>query len=89
MLCCWKKVSATQFTIYMTIGNLGRITGAKLIGPAKDQFNWEFTFSLFGALIIVVWIILQFLRINDHLDQVDALEKNFPENASKPAQIGT
>lgn len=87
MLCCWKKVSATQFTIYMTIGNLGRITGAKLIGPAKDQFNWEFTILLFGALLILVWIIIQFLRINDHLDQVDTLEKNFLENDSKPAGI--
>lgn len=76
MQCCWKKVSATQFTIYMTLGNLGRITGAKLIGPAKDQFNWEYTVLLFGAFILVVWIILQFLRINDHLKQVDVLDNN-------------
>ncbi|MBP9797323.1 MAG: MFS transporter, partial [Chitinophagales bacterium] len=62
MQCCWKKVSATQFTIYMTLGNLGRIVGAKLIGPAKDQFNWEYTVLLFAAFILVVWIILQFLR---------------------------
>ena len=76
MQCCWKKVSATQFTIYMTLGNLGRIVGAKLIGPAKDQFNWEYTVLLFAAFILVVWIILQFLRINDHLKQVDALDNN-------------
>ena len=76
MQCCWKKVSATQFTIYMTLGNLGRIVGAKLIGSAKDQFNWEYTVLLFAAFILVVWIILQFLRINDHLKQVDALDNN-------------
>lgn len=83
MQCCWKKVSATQFTIYMTIGNLGRITGAKLIGPVKEQFNWESTFLLFGALLLLVWIIIQFLRINVHLTQVDSLEKNFGEKEKK------
>lgn len=26
MQCCWKKVSASQFTLFMTIGNLGQMT---------------------------------------------------------------
>ena len=41
MQCCWKKVSASQFTLYMTISNLGRIFGAYLIGPVKNNFNWS------------------------------------------------
>ena len=41
MQCCWKKVSATQFTLYMTISNIGRIVGAKLIGPMTNNFSWE------------------------------------------------
>lgn len=30
--CCWKKISTTQFTLYMTIFNLGRVIGGKLVG---------------------------------------------------------
>ncbi|MEO7523315.1 MAG: MFS transporter, partial [Ferruginibacter sp.] len=49
MQCCWKKVSATQFTLYMTIGNLGRIFGAKLIGPITANFSWGYTLLAFAV----------------------------------------
>ena len=74
MECCWKKVSATQFTLYMTIGNLGRIVGAKLIGPAKNQLSWEYTIFLFAIMIAAAWLIIQFLHINDHVKRVADLE---------------
>ena len=39
MQCCWRKVSASQFTLYMTAANLGRIAMAALIGPISANFN--------------------------------------------------
>ena len=74
MQCCWKKVSASQFTLYMTISNLGRIAGAKLIGPVKNQLSWEYTLFLFALMIALSWIIIQFIRINYHVKKVADLE---------------
>ena len=75
MECCWKKVSATQFTLYMTIGNLGRIAGAKMIGPVKSHFSWEYTLLGFSILIASVWVIIQFIRIQVHVKRVSELEE--------------
>jgi len=77
MQCCWKKVSASQFTMYMTLGNLGRIVGAKLIGPVKDQFDWNYTLLMFALMIAFVWGLIQFLNINNHVKQVDRLEGKY------------
>ncbi|MDQ3141908.1 MAG: MFS transporter [Bacteroidota bacterium] len=74
MECCWKKVSASQFTLYMTLGNLGRIVGAKLIGPVKDQLSWEYTIFMFAIMIAFAWILIQFLNITNHVKHVDGLE---------------
>jgi len=75
MECCWKKVSATQFTLYMTIANLGRIAGAKLIGPVKNQLSWEYTIFLFSIMIAVAWGIIQFMHIRQHVKRVEDLEQ--------------
>jgi len=81
---CWKKVSASQFTIYMTIGNLGRLAGAKIIGPMKNQFIWEYTLLLFAGLICIAWFVLQFLRTDKHLKHIENLEIKQPEAEQKP-----
>jgi len=75
MECCWKKVSATQFTLYMTISNLGRIAGAKLIGPVKNQLSWEYTIFLFSIMIAVAWGIIQFMHIREHVKRVEDLDQ--------------
>lgn len=74
MQCCWKKVSATQFTIYMTMGNLGRVAGAKLIGPMRAEFAWEYTLLVFAVVMAIAWVIIQFLRIQRQLDRIIELE---------------
>ena len=79
MECCWKKVSASQFTLYMTLGNLGRIAGAKLIGPIKDAWSWEYTIILFALMIAVAWVLFLFLNISNHVKHVDQLESRFAE----------
>jgi len=74
MQCCWKKVSATQFTLYMTIANVGRIVGAKSIGPIKSHFNWEYTILAFTAMIALAWIAIRFIQINQHAEKLADLE---------------
>ncbi len=80
MQCCWKKVSASQFTLYMTIGNLGRIALAALIGPIKANFNWQITLFAFAAMIALAWLLLQFLNINKQVERVVDLENRDTEN---------
>ena len=74
MECCWKKVSASQFTLYMTIGNLGRIAGAKMIGPLKEQFSWEYTFFSFIIMLVLCWGLMQLVNISQHVEKVSTLE---------------
>ncbi len=75
MQCCWKKVSATQFTLYMAISNLGRTVGAKCIGPMKLHFNWPVTLLAFAAMFAVAWVLIRFVHINRQVEKVTELEK--------------
>ena len=79
MQCCWKKVSASQFTLYMTIANLGRIALAAMIGPIKAHFNWQIALFAFAVMIILALVLLQFLNINKQAQRVVDLENNDAE----------
>ncbi len=80
MQCCWKKVSASQFTLYMTISNIGRIAFAALIPPIKDYFSWEITLLAFASFVVLAWILLQFLNIAHQVKNVEHLENKDIEN---------
>lgn len=56
MECCVKVVSASQFTLYMMISNMGSVVGAKMIGPVKDHFTWEYTLLVFAVLTVITFI---------------------------------
>lgn len=76
MQCCWKKISASQFTLYMTIANLGQMTFAAFIGRITENFNWEYSLFAFAVFIAIAWIVLQFLNIDKQMQQVVNLENN-------------
>ncbi len=80
MQCCWKKVSASQFTLYMTIGNLGRMALAALIGPITSNFSWQMALLAFAVMIALAWLLLQFLNINKQAARVVDLENSDTEN---------
>jgi MFS transporter, PAT family, beta-lactamase induction signal transducer AmpG len=74
MQCCWKKISASQFALYMTIANLGQISLAALIGPIKENFSWQITLFAYAIMVGVAWLLLQFLNINKQIECVAVLE---------------
>lgn len=84
MQCCWKKVSATQFTLYMTISNIGRIVGAKSIGPIKSHFSWEYTLLAFACMIAMAWIFIRLMHINKRVEKVVELEKQDHPDLMRP-----
>lgn len=80
MQCCWKKVSASQFTLYMTLSNLGRMVFIALIGPIKANFSWQFTIFSCAVIFGIALLLLQFLNIERQVESVAALEKKDVEN---------
>ena len=75
MQCCWKKVSASQFTLFMTISNMGRIVGAGLLGTLKSNLSWEFTILSFAGMIAVAWLGIQFLNVEKQVSRIGELER--------------
>jgi MFS transporter, PAT family, beta-lactamase induction signal transducer AmpG len=74
MQCCWKKVSASQFTLYMTIANLGQMAFAALIGPIKANFNWNISIFSTAVFIGLALLLLQFVNIDKQIEKVVDLE---------------
>jgi PAT family beta-lactamase induction signal transducer AmpG len=77
---CWKRVAATQFTLYMAISNLGKAVGSGLLGPLREVMPWEYVILSFAGFAIVMLILIQFLRLKKHLDSIDVLEADHLEN---------
>ena len=46
MQCCWPRISAVQFTVYMTVFNLGAATGTALLGVVRSHLPWAGTYLL-------------------------------------------
>jgi PAT family beta-lactamase induction signal transducer AmpG len=80
MQCCWRKISASQFTLFMTLGNLGRLALAALIGPITSNFSWEISLFAFGIMVSTVGLLLQFLNIGAHEKQLHELEEKDTES---------
>jgi MFS transporter, PAT family, beta-lactamase induction signal transducer AmpG len=53
---CWKRISATQFTLYMAISNLGLATGAWLLGLLSNILSWEY--------IMAAYVLFPFLMLH-------------------------
>lgn len=77
---CWKRISALQFTLYMAIYNLGNAAGAAIIGRIRHYFDWNFTILFFSILAFIAMIVVRFIQIDQHLQQVNDLENRFLRN---------
>ena len=79
MQLCWKRVAATQFTLYMAISNLGLAGGAALLGPLKDIFVWEFVILAYIIFALTMLLLLRFIKFDNHQVRVDELEMKYQE----------
>jgi PAT family beta-lactamase induction signal transducer AmpG len=80
---CWKRVAATQFTLYMAISNLGRAVGAGLLGPLHGVLPWEYVILSFAGFAIVMLIFIQLVNTKKHLIDIEKLESDHMEK-TKP-----
>jgi PAT family beta-lactamase induction signal transducer AmpG len=79
MQLCWKRISATQFTLYMAISNLGLAAGAALMGPLKGFLNWEFVILSYMVFAGVMLVLIRFINFEKHQVRVDELEVKYLE----------
>ena len=66
---CWKKISASQFALFMAISNFGWITGSAIIGTVREHFSWPYCILAFAVLSTITLIPLQFMNTKKHLEQ--------------------
>ncbi|MCH4824220.1 MFS transporter [Gramella lutea] len=81
---CWKTVAATQFTLYMALSNMGRATGASLLGLLKTNFNWETVFLTIAIIPFILVIIIQFINLKRHRIIVNSFDAIPYELATPP-----
>jgi len=80
MQCCSKLISASQFTFYMTIGALGSMVGATLIGPIKENASWELTFFSFVGMLLLAMLVLRLINIDRQVEQMAELDQEEAES---------
>jgi PAT family beta-lactamase induction signal transducer AmpG len=87
MAACWKRVAATQFSLYMAIANMGLSSGAALVGPLHQWLPYaSIFFVVSGCALSVVSLILS-VDVERHRQRVTALDEPLP--AVKPIPVLT
>ncbi len=74
MQLCWKRISATQFTLYMAISNIGLSVGAKLLGPLREILSWEYMIVSFAGFALITLVLIRYIHFDNHLKKVNRLE---------------
>ncbi|MFC2103102.1 MFS transporter [Bacteroidota bacterium] len=80
MQLCWKRVAATQFTLYMAISNLGLAVGAAIMGQLKELFNWEYVILAYVLFAATMLVLIRFINFEKHQKRVDELELQYLDN---------
>jgi len=84
---CWKRVSATQFTLYMTLNNVGRSAGSGMAGYVKEYFDWYTTFTFGLVVLVLAMVLIGFLRIKKQLKTIERLEKEALEKLNLEMEL--
>jgi PAT family beta-lactamase induction signal transducer AmpG len=70
MQLCWKQVAATQFTLYMTISNLGQSSGSYIFGHAEQWLSWEWLFVSNVIFLVIMFAFIRFIHFDRHREQI-------------------
>jgi PAT family beta-lactamase induction signal transducer AmpG len=74
MAVCWKRVAATQFSLYMAIANMGLSGGSALLGPLQEWFGYPPLFFVIACCGLLVVALLRFVNVGQHLQRVKSLD---------------
>jgi MFS transporter, PAT family, beta-lactamase induction signal transducer AmpG len=73
----WKKIAATQFTLYMAIANIGLSVGPYIMGFLKTHFSWQFVFMAYLLFMLVVLTVMRFMSFEKHKKQMEEIERKY------------
>jgi PAT family beta-lactamase induction signal transducer AmpG len=76
MQLCWKRVAATQFTVYMTVSNLGSSAGAMLLGPLTGQGGFPLVWAVLAGSAVLALALLRTADLARHGVGLVALERD-------------
>jgi Zn-finger nucleic acid-binding protein len=69
MAICKSVNSATQFAIYMSVGNFGDSLGAKIYGTFAEKSTYAQSYTLISAAVVALIMVLLFYRQQHHTDE--------------------
>jgi len=77
----WTKSSATMFTVYMTVSNVGHMIGNSLIGPLREGWGFSYgqTFQIAGVCMLAPLAAFVFLvnpRDVQRMKELDLQSRN-------------
>jgi MFS transporter, PAT family, beta-lactamase induction signal transducer AmpG len=73
----WKRIAATQFTLYMAIANIGLSVGPYIMGTLKTHFSWQIVFMAYLLFMMVVLIVMRFMSFEKHKKQMEEIERKY------------
>ncbi|MEE2658905.1 MAG: MFS transporter [Candidatus Latescibacterota bacterium] len=79
MILCRKRVSATQFALYMAILNLGNAAGAGLTGPLDSILSYEQLFFAISGFWALMLALLWMVDLSVHQERINRLDRNAPQ----------
>jgi len=82
MSICSHAESATQFAIYMSIGNLGAAAGSMVFGAVADYTSWGQDYALRGLLAFMLLLAILLFRTQHHPERL--LEEEAEPTGSTP-----
>ena len=62
MSICTKRISATQFAVYMSAANLGASLGSKLFGVVSDHLSYSDSYLLLSLLVFFILVVVALYR---------------------------
>jgi PAT family beta-lactamase induction signal transducer AmpG len=84
MAACWRRVGATQFSLYMAIANMGLSGGAALLGPLQRWTGYSELLFVVAACSGIVAILLVFTNVARHQQRVTVLDATKASSAPVP-----
>jgi len=73
MTICWETIAATQFTLYMSLSNLGISLGAILFSGVKPWASYPQLFFVFVAVNLLGIVVLSKISLEKHAKRLESL----------------